>query len=342
VAEARVAPALNPLASPVVLASPRRLTPGSAWHEHIPFGMYLVDLLRPGLLVELGTHHGDSYCGFCQAVQQLELETRCYAVDTWAGDAHAGAYGSEVLADLRRGHDSLYGGFSRLLRSTFDEALGSFADGSVDLLHIDGYHTYEAVSHDFATWLPKVSRRGVVLFHDTSVRERDYGVWRVWEELRGRYPSFEFVHGHGLGVLAVGPETPAEARPLFELPEAEAAALRSLFFELGHRLELRVQLEQAREELARWQAETRRLEGWSREVEDRFQSLEAACAAQAQQLERQRLAHADEVAGLQRSHEEQVARLTAGFQTLEAELAQLKAHPVWRTYLSLRRLGPKR
>jgi len=88
--------------------------------------MFLVGLLRPKVVVELGTYYGASYCAICQAVKELELETRCYAIDTWEGDPHSGYYGPEVLADLRTHHDPLYGGFSRLIQSSFDEGATHF------------------------------------------------------------------------------------------------------------------------------------------------------------------------------------------------------------------------
>ena len=106
---------MNPLDHPICLASPKRLTSVRSWHEHIPFAMFLVDLLRPSVLVELGTHAGDSYCAFCQAVKELNLNTRCYAIDTWKGDAHSGFYDARVLEDLRAHHDPLYGSFSSLI-----------------------------------------------------------------------------------------------------------------------------------------------------------------------------------------------------------------------------------
>ena len=228
--------ALNPLDHPICLSPPRRLSVIAAWHEHLPFAMFVIDLARPAVLVELGTHFGDSYCAFCQAVSELHLPTRCYAVDTWTGDAHSGLYGPEVLESLRAHHDPLYGSFSRLIQSTFDQALAHFPDGTVDLLHIDGYHTYEAVRHDFESWLPKLSPRGIVLMHDVNVREHDFGAWKLWEELRDQHPSFTFAHGNGLGVLGVGPDVPAAVRPLFEASREEASRVSSLFFELGHRV----------------------------------------------------------------------------------------------------------
>ena len=127
----------------IVFEHPEHLSDVASWHGHIPFAFWCVEVVQPRIFVELGTHKGDSYCAFCQAVHKLGLSTACYAVDTWQGDEHAGFYGEEVYETLQRYHDKRYGAFSRLVRSTFDEAVGYFADGSIDLLHIDGLHTYE-------------------------------------------------------------------------------------------------------------------------------------------------------------------------------------------------------
>lgn len=211
-----------------------KLLPASAWLGHIPFAGWIVEELRPATLVELGTHNGASYLAFCQAVLENSLGTRCFAVDTWEGDEHAGLYGEDVYQTLWAYHQEHYASFSQLLRMTFDDALGCFDDGSVDLLHIDGLHTYEAVKHDFDTWLPKMSSRGVVLFHDILVRERGFGVWRLWDELSSRYPSFEFLHTHGLGVLVVGSDIPASLADLTSANDPDArVVVNRLFTVLG-------------------------------------------------------------------------------------------------------------
>ena len=92
-------------------------------------------------------------------------------------------------------------------------------------------------AHDFDTWLPKLSDRGVVLLHDTNCRERDFGVWRLWDELRQAYPHFAFVHGHGLGLLAVGRGLPPPIGRLFELPPDRAVRFRQFYFRLGRQIE---------------------------------------------------------------------------------------------------------
>ena len=208
---------MNTTLHKAMLIQPNRITSPESWLGHIPFASWLVTVLKPRILVELGVHAGNSYLAFCQAVQENGLISKLYGVDTWLGDEHASLYGlpdDSVFKDLSEHHDRRYASFSRLLRMTFDDALAYFNDGSVDLLHIDGLHSYEAVKHDFDTWFPKVSSRGVILFHDTNVRERGFGVWKLWEELKSSFPSIEFQHSHGLGVLFTGKEIPAELKSI--------------------------------------------------------------------------------------------------------------------------------
>lgn len=226
----------NPIKHPICLELPVWLKE-SAWTEHVPFAMYLMTAMRPKTFVELGSFRGVSYCAFCQSAKASKVATKCYAVDTWQGDAHAGLLEEGVLKTLKSHHDPLYGDFSQLMQSTFDEALEKFADKSVDLLHIDGFHTYEAVSHDFQTWLPKMSERGIILFHDTNVREGDFGVWKLWDELKAKYAHFEFLHGYGLGVLAVGGKIPDDINFLFESDEKQTKITRDFFHRLGKGIE---------------------------------------------------------------------------------------------------------
>ncbi len=229
--EALTAPELAPL-----FWRPSRLGADSAWFGHVPFAHWIVGQHRPRSIVELGAHNGVSYAAFCEAVLREGVDASALAVDTWRGDEHAGFYGDDVYADLVKFHDQHYAAFSTMLRATFDEALGFVLDGSVDLLHIDGRHRYEDVSHDFSTWVPKLSPRAIVLFHDTNVRQGDFGVWRLWAELREAHPSFEFLHGHGLGVLACGPEVQGSVAELCALRDPQAiAALRDRFGLIGER-----------------------------------------------------------------------------------------------------------
>lgn len=182
--------------------SPGALNFPNPWVGHLPFAAWVIREIAPRIFVELGTHTGNSYFAFCQSVAEAGLATRCYAVDTWQGDAHSGEYGNEVFAKVDAYNSTHFGSFSQLLRMTFDQAVNSFHDESIELLHIDGLHTYEAVRHDFETWLPKLTPGAVIIFHDTNIYERGFGVWRFWEELQSRYPQhLSFFHSCGLGVV---------------------------------------------------------------------------------------------------------------------------------------------
>ena len=159
------------------------------------------------------------------------FKSRCYAVNTWDP---AAAGGESAFDDLTRFHDQRYGAFSTLVRSSFDEALCRFADRSVDLLHIDGLPGYEVVRHNFDSWKQKLSEQAVVLIHNINSGAGDTGVWRLWSELLQYAPNFEFLHGSGLGVLAVGENVHPAIRALCSLSgSTSAAALRSRFSAMG-------------------------------------------------------------------------------------------------------------
>jgi hypothetical protein len=176
--------------------------PQAAWLGHRRFGYDLVRNLRPRRIVELGVCLGTSFFAFCQAVEDGGLDTELVAVDTWQGDEHTGRYGPEFRSRFDEVRSASFPRLAiRPLVTSFDEARGHFPDHTVDVLHIDGCHTYEAARHDYETWAEAVAPGGVILFHDIAERTEGFGVWRLWEELKAQFPTAEFEHSHGLGVL---------------------------------------------------------------------------------------------------------------------------------------------
>ena len=223
---------------------PRRMV-FSTWVDHLPFAYDLVEAIRPKLIVELGVHNGLSFFTFCQSLQENDIDGVAYAIDCWEGDEHTDAYDESVYEEVSAHAREYYRGISYLLRMYFSEALQHFEDESIDLLHIDGLHTYEAVQEDFNSWYPKVKPGGVVLFHDVMARIKDFGAWKFFQELESSQEDiFKFDHGFGLGVLRKpgGPEPESQLlRLLFSRDEEETRKLRQFYVHAAHFLEARRQ-----------------------------------------------------------------------------------------------------
>ena len=175
----------------------------SAWKWHSLFVADLINIIRPVSVVELGVHWGFSYLTMCETVKKLNIDCRCYGIDTWLGDNFTGRYGSEVYDFVVRENEK-YAAFSQLIRLPFDAATESFRCGSIDIIHFDGSHDYPSVKNDWHKWSPMLTNRGIALFHDTQ--EDGMGVKKMFAELSNSYRHFEFEFCHGLGVLAVGQE----------------------------------------------------------------------------------------------------------------------------------------
>ena len=172
------------------------------WEGHRDFAYDLLHFVRPARLVELGSQYGCSLFTFCQAVRDFKLNTEINAVDMWSGDIGAEITGEEVYALVRKTAATYYPEVKlNLFQMCFDDARPSFADNSIDILHIDGGHTFEDVEHDFTTWLPKLKENGIVLFHDVY-SPIDQGSCDHWEKTKKEYDCyFDFTHSCGLGVL---------------------------------------------------------------------------------------------------------------------------------------------
>jgi hypothetical protein len=71
-------------------------------------------------------------------------------------------------------------------------------DKPIDILHIDGLHTYEAVKNDFETWQPLCKENSVILFHDI------YSYWNTVGQFFSEIDGHKYVRpqSHGLGVFS--------------------------------------------------------------------------------------------------------------------------------------------
>lgn len=324
VADAGRADRLRALLTPSSFWSPLYLEE-SAWLDHGAFAFWLIEATRPRTFVELGTHGGYSYFTVCQTVKALGLPTKCYAVDTWQGDEHAGFYGENIYRRVHDHNERHYAPFSRLVRATFAEALSHFPDGSIDLLHIDGRHFYEDVKEDYETWRVKLSDRAVVFFHDINVRERNFGVFKLWEEVKSQYPSFDFLHGHGLGIIGYGKNLPAGILPLFEAAKDERTLgdVRQAYGRLGAAFKAQFEAAQMREDLTgKWQAQKTRAEA----LEDENRQLSARSMQHVDELTAAWKAQEQRADALQAETQELGVRMQRQAETFGAQLNSSAEH----------------
>lgn len=177
------------------------------WSGHRNFIYDFVEYYKPKNFIELGSHYGCSSFAVLQAIKDFEIETEFYAIDTWEGDSLT-VYGKteHVYDSYKSINDKIFQKQkSYMLRMTFDEAVQQFKDGSVNVIHIDGSHEYKDVKHDYEMWKNKMSKDGIMLFHDISadkVLGNTMGSHVFWKELKKEQPyTCEFDFSYGLGIV---------------------------------------------------------------------------------------------------------------------------------------------
>lgn len=205
------------------------------WAGHIPFMFSLTRLLQPRRFVELGTLRGTSFFAFAQSAEAAGMEGDAVAISSWTVEAEQAAEYRGVFENFEF-IAKRYADRASYLQLGFEEAERRFEDGSIDLLHLDGFREYDGAAHVLERWLPKLSDRGVLMLHDVAAHGAGFGVWRLWEELRERFPTLEFQHAEGLGVACVGAQVPASLRVICDAVRQDAhmaVLLQEHFEQLG-------------------------------------------------------------------------------------------------------------
>ena len=148
--------------------------------------------------LEIGSWQGKSTVCIAQGLRQKDgAQLTCIDPFDASGDRESeDMYGdrqNDLGGPLRRAFDDNLKGANVHdlidVRQGFSHDWVEQVDESLDLLFLDGDHSYEAILRDFVDWSPKVKNGGYLAMHDV-VHPVHVGPRRVVEELIKNDPSW--------------------------------------------------------------------------------------------------------------------------------------------------------
>jgi len=171
---------------------------GTTWTDHAKFAAVLAKVMKPETIVDLGVHKGYSTFAFGYYNKGI-----VYGVDHFMGDEQTGYYDTYQEVNDRNTYVKENFGVNNIefIMSDFN-TLAKKWDKPIDILHIDGLHTYEAVKNDFETWQPLCKDNSIILFHDI------YSYWNTVGQFFSEIDGHKYVRpqSHGLGVFSKNEE----------------------------------------------------------------------------------------------------------------------------------------
>jgi predicted O-methyltransferase YrrM len=168
---------------------------------------YIVQGRKPKAFLEIGTRNGGMFFVLCRLSDPQAI---VISLDLPGGKFGGGytAFQIPVMWRMKKTGQQLH-----LLRTdshraeTKTRTQRALNGSQLDLLFIDGDHTYEGVRKDFEMYSPLVRPGGLIAFHDiVEIAEPDFGVPKFWNEVKTRYTHTELVENPrqgwgGLGLL---------------------------------------------------------------------------------------------------------------------------------------------
>jgi len=168
----------------------------SAWKGHRKFAEWLVEHIKPQTIVELGVDYGYSTFVFGQALKKNNTGN-IYGLDLFEGDKHTSFRNTydQVINNIQSHQlDQIH-----IIRGDFT-GISQIWTKPIDILHIDGLHTYEAVKNDYNNWSPFVTNDGIILLHDICIYQSDFEVHKLFNEIDQN--KLYFTHSAGLGLVS--------------------------------------------------------------------------------------------------------------------------------------------
>jgi len=163
-------------------------------------------------ILEIGTAKGGMFFALCQIASPT---ANLISLDMPGGDFGARGY-VETDEDIERmnsfGKPKQKLSFIRSdshKETTLKRTKKILGNKKLDLLFIDGDHTYEGVKKDWEMYSPLVKNEGLVIFHDILDQEAMFPTCKVepfWNELKRQNETWEFIDDTGdvwggIGVL---------------------------------------------------------------------------------------------------------------------------------------------
>jgi len=203
----------------------------STIHPYRKFLEWLVTTKNPDVIVDLGVDYGYSTFVFanalrlcknkiqantpdlnCEALEDVKkTNSIVYGVDYFRGDEQTGfrdTYNDAIKIATKNYVDNL-----SIIRGDFTD-IASIWSKPIDILHIDGLHTYEAVKRDFESWSKYVKDEGIILFHCTEI---DYfGVNKFFKEELTKGNKLYFKQDCGMGIYTKNQKVYEKIKAHFE------------------------------------------------------------------------------------------------------------------------------
>lgn len=163
----------------------------SAWSGHREFAAWLINQIKPKIILDLGVDWG--YSTFAFAVPNIG---KVYGIDHFEGDALTGIRNTynDVIGNVKWLKDKHKINNIEIIKDTFDNVAKRWSK-KIDILHIDEIPW--DLKKDYDTWSQFLSDDGIVLFHNTKAFE-DVGKFFGKLDL----PKYEFDHFGGLGIAS--------------------------------------------------------------------------------------------------------------------------------------------